>query len=150
MDSETPVLVVGELASGGRSARATKTVSEGLLLLGVRVGDGAEGQRRGRARMGKDSGIQWTHHTFNPWWGCKKVSPGCTNCYAAAFDKRVGGMNWGKAAPTILRREALEQPPDLGRRGGEGRRAASRFCTQWPTCSRIGPTWSIIESDCST
>jgi protein gp37 len=49
--------------------------------------------------MGKDSGIQWTHHTFNPWWGCEKVSPGCTNCYAAAFDKRVGGMNWGKAAP---------------------------------------------------
>jgi len=49
--------------------------------------------------MGKDSSIQWTHHTFNPWWGCEKVSPGCTNCYAAAFDKRVGGMNWGKAAP---------------------------------------------------
>jgi hypothetical protein len=19
--------------------------------------------------MGKDSKIEWTHHTFNPWWG---------------------------------------------------------------------------------
>jgi protein gp37 len=27
--------------------------------------------------MGKDSKIEWTHHTFNPWWGCVKVSPGC-------------------------------------------------------------------------
>lgn len=27
--------------------------------------------------MGRDSGIAWTHHTFNPWWGCEKVSPGC-------------------------------------------------------------------------
>lgn len=24
--------------------------------------------------MGKHSGIQWTHHTFNPWWGCEKVT----------------------------------------------------------------------------
>lgn len=44
--------------------------------------------------MGKDSAITWTDHTFNPWWGCTKVSPGCTNCYAAAFDKRVGGDHW--------------------------------------------------------
>ncbi|WP_264856288.1 phage Gp37/Gp68 family protein, partial [Burkholderia cenocepacia] len=22
--------------------------------------------------MGKDSRIEWTHHTFNPWWGCVK------------------------------------------------------------------------------
>lgn len=44
--------------------------------------------------MAKNSAITWTDHTFNPWWGCAKVSPGCTNCYAAAFDKRVGGDHW--------------------------------------------------------
>jgi protein gp37 len=44
--------------------------------------------------MGERSAITWTDHTFNPWWGCTKVSPGCTNCYAAAFDKRVGGDHW--------------------------------------------------------
>lgn len=29
----------------------------------------------------KDSKIQWTEHTWNPWQGCKKVSSGCKFCY---------------------------------------------------------------------
>lgn len=49
--------------------------------------------------MAKDSKIEWTHHTFNPWWGCAKVSPACTNCYAEAWAKRVGSAVWGKDAP---------------------------------------------------
>lgn len=49
--------------------------------------------------MGEITGISWTDHTFNPWWGCTKVSPGCDNCYAEAFDERVGGAHWGKDAP---------------------------------------------------
>lgn len=49
--------------------------------------------------MAKNSAIQWTHHTFNPWWGCVKVSPGCANCYADTFAKRVGQKVWGKDAP---------------------------------------------------
>lgn len=48
--------------------------------------------------MGKDTNIEWTDHTFSPWWGCTKVSPGCTNCYADSFSKRVGH---GKRLPTI-------------------------------------------------
>lgn len=31
--------------------------------------------------MGKNSDIQWTDHTWNPWMGCRKVSAGCKNCY---------------------------------------------------------------------
>lgn len=46
--------------------------------------------------MAKDSKIEWTHHTFNPWWGCSKVSPACKNCYAEAWAKRVGSNVWGK------------------------------------------------------
>lgn len=30
----------------------------------------------------KDSKIEWTTHTFNPWQGCTRVSPGCQHCYA--------------------------------------------------------------------
>ena len=30
----------------------------------------------------ENSKISWTHHTFNPWMGCQKVSPGCDHCYA--------------------------------------------------------------------
>lgn len=46
----------------------------------------------------KDSKISWTHHTFNPWWGCVKVSPGCANCYAETFAKRTGNNVWGASA----------------------------------------------------
>lgn len=49
--------------------------------------------------MGKDSKIEWTHHTFNPWWGCTKVSDGCKNCYAETFSKRTGNAVWGDGAP---------------------------------------------------
>ena len=48
--------------------------------------------------MGSATAIQWTHHTFNPWWGCTKISEGCTNCYAEAWDKRTGGTHWGKTS----------------------------------------------------
>ena len=40
--------------------------------------------------MGENSGIEWTDHTFNPWWGCEKVSPACAHCYAETFSRRVG------------------------------------------------------------
>jgi protein gp37 len=52
---------------------------------------------RGR-KMGKTS-ISWTDFSFNPWWGCTRVSPGCVNCYAETFDKRVGGDHWGPGKP---------------------------------------------------
>ncbi len=46
--------------------------------------------------MAKDSPIEWTDDTFNPWWGCAKVSSGCENCYAEVFAKRFGHNVWGK------------------------------------------------------
>lgn len=48
--------------------------------------------------MGKDSRIEWTHHTFNPWWGCVKVSAACDHCYAESWAKRVGSAVWGPEA----------------------------------------------------
>lgn len=50
--------------------------------------------------MGKDSKIAWTHHTFNPWWGCTKVSEECRHCYAEGVAERFG-TKWG---PQALRR----------------------------------------------
>ena len=41
--------------------------------------------------MGKNSKISWTDHTFNPWWGCVKVSDGCKHCYAEIGAKRFSG-----------------------------------------------------------
>lgn len=49
--------------------------------------------------MGVNSKIEWTHHTFNPWWGCTRVSPACKHCYAETWAKRVGqGDLWGNKA----------------------------------------------------
>jgi protein gp37 len=49
--------------------------------------------------MAKNSQIEWTHHTFNPWWGCSKVSPACKNCYADLWARRMGHSLWGDKAP---------------------------------------------------
>lgn len=73
--------------------------------------------------MGKETGISWTDHTFNPWWGCTRYSPGCDHCYAEELDKhwypvtelvQIGGvdveqkraMHWGPDSP---RREMSEK-----------------------------------------
>ncbi len=49
--------------------------------------------------MSENSAIEWTHHTFNPWWGCVKVSAACKNCYAEAWAHRLGKDVWGANAP---------------------------------------------------
>jgi protein gp37 len=63
-----------------------------------RCGDGIV-KRPWLCRMAKNSHIEWTDHTFNPWWGCHKVSPACDNCYAESWAKRVGHPLWGQRAP---------------------------------------------------
>lgn len=45
--------------------------------------------------MGENSKIEWCDHTFNPWVGCTKISPGCDHCYAEGWAKRSGLVKWG-------------------------------------------------------
>jgi protein gp37 len=67
--------------------------------------------------MGQNSKIEWTHHTFNPWWGCVKVSKACDHCYAETWAKRVGADVCEKRADLDSSRERLwgliEQTPNL-------------------------------------
>ena len=59
--------------------------------------------------MGKITKISWTGTptadgivpgaTFNPWWGCTKVSPGCAHCYADAQAARYGVACFGAGVP---------------------------------------------------
>lgn len=60
--------------------------------------------------MGADSKISWTDHTFNPWWGCTKVSPGCAHCYAEGQANRFG-VEWGKGATRKLASEKVWADP---------------------------------------
>jgi len=48
--------------------------------------------------MAENSKIEWTHHTFNPWTGCTKISPACDHCYAERWAKRSGHVKWGPNA----------------------------------------------------
>lgn len=47
--------------------------------------------------MAENTLIEWATHTFNPWWGCMKVSPACDHCYAERDAKRfaAGRVLWG-------------------------------------------------------
>lgn len=60
--------------------------------------------------MSENSKIEWTHHTFNPWWGCAKVSPGCDHCYAEVLGHRFG-TPWGVDTPRRVFGEAHWRDP---------------------------------------
>lgn len=40
--------------------------------------------------MGKTS-IEWTEKSWNPTRGCRRISPGCANCYAETMAARFCG-----------------------------------------------------------
>ncbi|MCA9032726.1 MAG: DUF5131 family protein, partial [Planctomycetaceae bacterium] len=40
--------------------------------------------------MAENSGIGWTDHTMNFWWGCNKVSTECQRCYIDGIMRRAG------------------------------------------------------------
>lgn len=62
--------------------------------------------------MGEQTKIQWCDHTFNPWVGCTKVSPGCANCYAEAdMDKRRHFASWGPNGTRVMTSPANWKKP---------------------------------------
>ena len=79
--------------------------------------------------MGENSKISWTHHSFNPWWGCTNVSPACDLCYAEDTSNRWGFKVWGKDAPRRFFGEKHWGEPlkwnEKARKAGERRRV---FC----------------------
>ena len=91
-----------------------------------RTGHWLSGQRdRGDAQdnsnlkgesMAENSGIGWTDHTQNFWWGCHKASEECTHCYIDGIMRRAGRVpfagpmrtvNWSN--PHRWERQAQEQ-----------------------------------------
>lgn len=61
--------------------------------------------------MAQDSKIEWTHHTFNPWWGCTRVSAACKHCYADSWAQRLAFDLWGKKADRRFFSEAHWREP---------------------------------------
>lgn len=72
--------------------------------------------------MTKNSKIEWTDHTFNPWIGCTKVGPGCDNCYAEGVAGRFKMAEWGKDKPRRMTSDSNWNEPlkwnDRARKSG--------------------------------
>jgi protein gp37 len=98
--------------------------------------------------------IEWADFTFNPVWGCTKVSPACDNCYAEAWDKRTGGAHWGPKAPVREFGDKHWQGPlawnDAAKTKGVRRRVfcasmADVFDNRWP--EHVRPKlWRLIRA----
>ncbi|KVU85130.1 hypothetical protein WK75_27665 [Burkholderia ubonensis] len=62
--------------------------------------------------MSENSKIEWTDHTFNPFIGCTKVSPGCDHCYAEhLMDKRMHKVVWGPHGERVRTSAATWRQP---------------------------------------
>lgn len=72
--------------------------------------------------MGENSKIEWTDHTFNPWIGCTKVSPGCAHCYAEELmATRYGRVEWGAGKARVRTSVANWRLPLRWNRDEEGK-----------------------------
>lgn len=77
--------------------------------------------------MGATTGIEWTDSTWNPIGGCRRISPGCFNCYAERDAWRFAGEG--------LPFEGLVKETGQGPRW-TGRTVVRRHALAWP----LGPS----------
>ncbi len=107
--------------------------------------------------MGANSSIEWTDHTFNPWWGCVKVSPGCHHCYAETLSKRFGNNIWGPAKTTSRRTFGPKHWAEPFKWNAEAAKAGQRkrvFCASMADVFEAHPMldderaklWVLIEA----
>lgn len=104
----------------------------------------------------QNSKIEWTDHTFNPWWGCQRVSPGCQNCYAETLAHRYGHEVWGPARTTPRRAMSdnyWKQPIRWNKAAEKARHPARVFCASMADVFEDHPQvaewrqrlWHLIE-----
>jgi protein gp37 len=98
--------------------------------------------------MAANSRIEWTDHTFNPWWGCTKVSPGCAHCYAEALDHRLydrtGRGHWGSGRARMPASESVwSQPVQWNRKAAQAQRRDRVFCASMADVfdDEVPPAW---------
>lgn len=56
--------------------------------------------------MGERTGVGWTGKTWNPWRGCKKISPGCAHCYMF-----TGQLRYGRDPNIVVRSKTTFNDP---------------------------------------
>lgn len=105
--------------------------------------------------MARNSAIEWTHHTFNPWWGCTKVSEACRNCYAEVWARRIGQHVWGAGAERrFFSDKHWREPLAWHRQATKAKQRRRVFCASmadvFENRAELGPwrerLWPLIES----
>ena len=93
--------------------------------------------------MGAHSDIEWTHHTFNPWWGCEEVSPACANCYAKAWAKRTGHEVCGDTPRRFFGEQHWRSPLAWHRKAEAAGSTARVFCSSM--CDILEDRTDLVE-----
>lgn len=91
--------------------------------------------------MTEFSKIEWCDHTFNPWWGCVRVSPACRFCYADTQARRYGHQVWRKRGPRRLLSDANWAKPLKWNRDAkrpENIAAMAPWGAEWPPHVWVG------------
>jgi len=94
--------------------------------------------------MSQHTYISWTDHTWNPWWGCTKVSPACQNCYAETHAWRFENLAWGAGITRRLSSDRVwRQPESWDRAAYSSLRRRRVFCMSMGDFfdSEVPPEW---------
>lgn len=103
--------------------------------------------------MARNSRIEWTDHTFNPWWGCTKavtqdgkLDEACRNCYAEGQGRRFGVL-WGSRQPRRPQSDAYWKAPYTWAREAEaaGRRARVFCASMADVCDPAAPEGAVAD-----
>jgi protein gp37 len=95
--------------------------------------------------VGENTKIEWCDATFNPWFGCTKVSPACDHCYAEAMmDHRYGKVSWGAGEDRKRTSPSnWKQPYKWDREAAAAGKPATVFCLSlgdiWD--NEVDPKW---------
>jgi protein gp37 len=103
--------------------------------------------------MGETS-IEWTNYSFNPWWGCARVSAGCRNCYAETAARRYGHDTWGSAPRRFFGDRHWHEPLTWARKAAAGQGGRLVFCASMADVFEVHPDlpaqrsrlWELIEA----
>ena len=110
--------------------------------------------------MGERTTISWTDRTFNPWWGCARVSPACRFCYADNTAHRWGKDLWRRHGQRQMMAAAYwRRPPAWSREAQRAGRPLKVFCASMADVFERHPEpeanvrlngarerlWSVIE-----
>ena len=81
--------------------------------------------------MSADTAIEWTDHTFAPWFGCTKVDRECDLCYAEHWTvHRFHKAGWGNAPRRRSAASTWENPLAWNKKAAKAGIRRRVFCSQ--------------------